>query len=78
MQVKSIAVNAGQKYCRMLPWIKIPNDFQAFVLSTFEWSLKTGFTVFSYPSVLTFVLNAQKNCLIEMVYMIVGPLFLPQ
>ena len=29
-----------------LTCIKIPNDFQAFVLSIFEWLLKTGFTVF--------------------------------
>ena len=29
-----------------LTCIKIPNDFQAFVLSVFEWLLKTGFTVF--------------------------------
>ena len=41
-------LNAGQKYCRMIPlkhsailltFIKI------FVLSIFEWLLKTGFTV---------------------------------
>ena len=29
----------------LLTCIKIPNDFQAFVLSIFEWLLKTGFTV---------------------------------
>ena len=62
----------------LLTCIKIPNGFQTFVLSIFEWPLKTGFTVFSYPSVLTFVLNAQKNGLIEMAYMIARPLFLPQ
>ena len=51
------SLNAGQKYCRMLQWehsailstcIKLPNDFKAFVLSIFEWPLKTGFTVFIY------------------------------
>ena len=29
----------------LLTCIKIPNGFQAFVLSIFEWPLKTGFTV---------------------------------
>ena len=62
----------------LLTSIKIPNSFQAFVLSIFEWQLKTGFTVFSYPSVLTFILDAEKNGLIEIVYMIARPLFLPQ
>ena len=46
MQVKRI--------CSMLPWsiehilstcIEIPNGFQAYVLSIFEWPLKTGFTL---------------------------------
>ena len=47
---------AGQKYCRMLQgedsailstFIKlhVPFVFKAFVLSTFEWQLKTGFIV---------------------------------
>ena len=45
-------LNAGQKYCRMLQgehsailstFIKLP--FVIFVLSIFEWLLKTGFTV---------------------------------
>ena len=30
----------------LLTCIKIPNGFQTFVLSIFEWLLKTGFTVF--------------------------------
>ena len=47
------AGNAGQKYCRMLPlehsailstFIKLPFVIKIFVLSIFEWPLKTGFT----------------------------------
>ena len=49
-----LSLNAGQKYCRMLQWehsailstfIKLPFVIKIFVLSIFEWSLKTGFTV---------------------------------
>ena len=48
-------LNAGQKYCRMLQgehsaiiltFIKLPVVITTFVLSFFEWPLKTGFTVF--------------------------------
>ena len=48
--------NAGQKYCRMfrgehsailLTFIKLPFLIKIFVLSIFEWLLKTGFTVCS-------------------------------
>ena len=48
--------NAGQKYCRMLQgehsamlltFIKLPFVIKIFVLSIFEWPLKTGFTVLS-------------------------------
>ena len=51
------SLNAGQKYCRMLPlehsailltFIKLPFASKVFVLSIFEWLLKTGYTV--YPS----------------------------
>ena len=47
-----LLVNAGQKYCRMLQgehsailstFIKLPFVFKTFVLSMFEWPLKTGF-----------------------------------
>ena len=47
-----LTFNAGQKYCRMLQGehsailltcIKLPNGFKTFVLSIFEWPLKTGF-----------------------------------
>ena len=54
-----LSLNAGQKYCRMLQgehsaklstFIKLPIVIKIFVLSIFEWPLKTGFTVqhFSY------------------------------
>ena len=35
-----LSLNAGQKYC-----IKLPFVIKTFVLSIFEWPLKTGFTV---------------------------------
>ena len=50
-----LLLNAGQKYCRMLQgehsailstFIKLPNVIEIFVLSFFEWSFYTGFTVF--------------------------------
>ena len=49
-----LSLNAGQKYCRMLPlehsailltFIKLPFVIKIFVLSIFEWPLKAGFTV---------------------------------
>ena len=49
-----LLLNAGQKYCRMLTreysailstFIMLPFVILIFVLSVFEWSLKTGFTV---------------------------------
>ena len=52
------SLNAGLKYCRMLQGeqyaihstcIKISSVLKTFVLSIFEWPLKTGFTV-SYIS----------------------------
>ena len=52
-----LLLNAGQKYCRMLPlehsailstFIKLPFVFKTSVLSIFEWPLKTGFTVYSF------------------------------
>ena len=51
---KRLSLNAGQKYCRMLQgehsailstFIKLPFVIKIFVLSIFEWLLKTGFTV---------------------------------
>ena len=50
-----LSLNAGQKYCRMLKrehsailstFINLPVFITVFVLSIFEWALKTGFTVF--------------------------------
>ena len=50
-----LSLNEGQKYCRMLQWehsailstcIELPHGFKTFVLSIFEWPLKTGFTVY--------------------------------
>ena len=50
-------LNAGHNYCRMLQGehsailstiIKLPFFIKIFVLSIFEWPLKTGFTVFKY------------------------------
>ena len=49
-----LLLNACQKYCRMLQgehsailwtFIKLPSVIKFFVLSFFEWLLKTGFTV---------------------------------
>ena len=60
MKVKRIAecskvqLNEGQMYCRMLQWehsailstyIKISLVITIFILSIFEWSFYTGFTV---------------------------------
>ena len=51
-----LSLNAGQKYCRMLQmeysailptFIKLPFVIKIFVLSIFEWLLKTSFSVLS-------------------------------
>ena len=51
-----LSLNAGQKYCRMLQvehsailltCITLPFTIKIFVLSIFEWPLKTEFTVFT-------------------------------
>ena len=48
MLVKSIAeCSRGQHSAVLLTCIKIPNGFQAFVLSIFKWSFKTCFTVYA-------------------------------
>ena len=44
MQVKSIASTI------LLTYIKLPHGFKTFVLSIFEWPLKTEFTVYDYPA----------------------------
>ena len=49
-----LGINAGQKYYRMLQgehsailstFIKLPFVIKIFVLSSFEWPLRTGLTV---------------------------------
>ena len=46
-----LSLNASQKYCRkghyaiLLTFIKLPVVINIFVLSIFEWPLRTGFTV---------------------------------
>ena len=46
MQVKSIAeCSKGGAFCNTLTFIKQPFVIKIFVLSIFEWPLKTGFTV---------------------------------
>ena len=46
MQVKSIAECSKRAFCNTLDlhYILLPFVFQTFVLSIFEWPLKTGFT----------------------------------
>ena len=44
MQVKSIAEYSAI----LLTFMKLPFVFKTFVLSIFEWPLKTGFTIFLY------------------------------
>ena len=55
-----LSLNAGQKYCRMIKGehsailstcIKLPSVIKIFVLSIFEWPLKTGFTVCLYQQI---------------------------
>ena len=50
-----LSLNAGQKYCRMLQhsailstFIKLSFVIQTYVLSTLEWVLCTGFTVYDF------------------------------
>ena len=46
MQVKSIAeCSLGEHSAILLTFIKLPFVIKIFVLSIFEWPLKTGFTV---------------------------------
>ena len=51
-----LSLNAGQKYCRMLPlehsailltFLKLPFVFKTIILFIFEWPLKISFTVFA-------------------------------
>ena len=51
MGFDQLSLNVGQKYCRMehsairLTFIKLHFVIKIFVLSIFEWPLRTGFTV---------------------------------
>ena len=47
MQVKSIAECSGGAFCNTLDLHKLPSVFKIFILSFFEWPLKTGLTVSS-------------------------------
>ena len=55
-KIDELSLNAGQKYCRMLQrehsailltFIKLPVVIKTIVLSIFEWSFYTGFTVYT-------------------------------
>ena len=57
-----LLLNAGQKYCRMLPlehsailstFIKLQFVIKIFVLSIFVWPLKTGFAIYSIGTYFT-------------------------
>ena len=61
-----LSFNAGQKYCRMdssilLTFINVPFAIKIFVLSIFEWLLKTGFTVLSFFLLSRFTLQIDKS-----------------
>ena len=73
-----LSLNAGQKYCRMLQrehsailstYIKLPFVIKIFVLSIFEWPLKTSLTViencFLYFSTKTYVVCTLKTVLMR-------------
>ena len=66
MQVKSIA-ECLEHSAILSTFIKLPFVFKTFVLSIFEWPLKTGFTVFSYSSVLITGYGSKDRCLLETV-----------
>ena len=64
-------LNAGQKYCRMLQWehsailstfIRLPFVIKSFVVSIFEWPIKTGFTVYTLCDYWTVTHNLLLLC----------------
>ena len=73
-----LSLNAGQKYCRMLQrehsailltFIYLPFVLKIFVLSIFEWPLKTDFTclfdlILYVPSTI-FQLNRDRSSWVE-------------
>ena len=67
-----LSLNAGQKYCRMLQgehsailltFIKLQFVIKIFILSIFEWPLKTGFTVVVLCSWLKILIWMMDICL---------------
>ena len=87
-----LSLNAGQKYCRMLhgehsailsTFIKLLFVIKIFVLSIFEWLLKTGFTVlpskFSDRIYLDLFPANRDNChLLFLLFMYFGGLYCKQ
>ena len=68
-----LSLNASQKYCRMLQgehsailltFIKLQFVIKIFVLSIFEWPLKTGFTVYTFYYVLCISQQHVPLCLL--------------
>ena len=58
MQVKSIAEGSkGVVHSSILLTIKLPFVFKTFVLSIFEWPIKTGCTLLSFSDVYTHFQN---------------------
>ena len=56
MQVKSIAESSKGHSAILLTFIKLPFVLNSFVLSIFEWPLKTGFTVLNLAMLLNGIL----------------------
>ena len=50
MQGKSIAECSSGAFCNTLTCTKLSSVLETFVLSVFEWPLKTGFTVNMHQS----------------------------
>ena len=68
MQVKSIAeCSMGEHSAILSTFIKLPYVFKTFVLSIFEWPLKTGFTVYFKNA---FMLNTFKPNGVSRLYLL--------
>ena len=52
MKVKSMQNALLEHSAILLTFIKLPSVFKTFVLSIFEWPLKTGFTVLASPELI--------------------------
>ena len=68
MQVKSIAECSKNNSAIFSTFIKQPFVFKIFVLSIFEWLLKTGFTVVGIQLLHTFLCNSQNPELLWMTW----------